>query len=37
VLLQPHAEYDLPRLAASSSLLLDTRGVLEPSNTVQRL
>lgn len=37
VLLQPHAEYDLQRLAAVSSLLLDTRGMLEPSRTVDRL
>ena len=37
VLLQPHSAYDLDRLAQSSALLLDTRGVVEPSGSVHRL
>ncbi|QTE29025.1 nucleotide sugar dehydrogenase [Pengzhenrongella sicca] len=37
VLLQPHATYDLDRLARASSLLLDTRGRLAPSGSVHRL
>jgi UDP-N-acetyl-D-glucosamine dehydrogenase len=37
VLLQPHSTYDLDRLEESSSLLLDTRGVLDASETVHRL
>ncbi len=37
VLLQPHTEYDLDRLAAVSRLLLDTRGVVTDSPTVLRL
>lgn len=37
ILLQPHAVYDLDRLVQSSSLLLDTRGLLERSDTVHRL
>lgn len=37
VLLQPHAVYDLHELASRSSLLLDTRGKLPPSESVLRL
>jgi len=37
VLLQPHSAYDLDRLAQSSARLLDTRGILERSDTVHRL
>ena len=37
VLLQPHSVFDLDRLAQSSPLLLDTRGVLDCSETVYRL
>jgi len=37
VLLQPHSAYDLDRLAESSALLLDTRGMLEGSETIHRL
>jgi UDP-N-acetyl-D-mannosaminuronate dehydrogenase len=37
VLLQPHAEYDLARLAAASRLLLDTRGVVADGPSVLRL
>jgi UDP-N-acetyl-D-glucosamine dehydrogenase len=37
VLLQPHSAYDLDALAQASSLLLDTRGSLESSETVHRL
>jgi UDP-N-acetyl-D-glucosamine dehydrogenase len=37
VLLQPHSDYDLGRLAASSVLLLDTRGIVESSDSVRRL
>jgi len=37
VLLQPHSAYDLGRLAQSSALLLDTRGMLERTKTVHRL
>jgi UDP-N-acetyl-D-mannosaminuronate dehydrogenase len=37
VLLQPHAEYDLGRLVAESRLILDTRGVLQPADSVSRL
>ena len=37
VLLQPHQEYDLSRLAAVSRLLLDTRGVVVDAPTVIRL
>jgi hypothetical protein len=36
-LLQPHSAYDLARLAESSALLLDTRGILESSDMVHRL
>jgi UDP-N-acetyl-D-glucosamine dehydrogenase len=37
VLLQPHSVYDLDRLAQSSALMLDTRGILESSVKVCRL
>lgn len=37
VMLQPHSIYDLSRLADVSSMLLDTRGALDPSPTVHRL
>jgi UDP-N-acetyl-D-glucosamine dehydrogenase len=37
VLLQPHSVYDLERLAKSSALLLDTRGLLKSSEVVRRL
>ncbi|WP_076261526.1 nucleotide sugar dehydrogenase [Intrasporangium flavum] len=37
VLLQPHAQYDLDRLAAVGSPLLDTRGVIDQTEAVQRL
>ena len=37
VLLQPHTVYDLHELASRSSLLLDTRGKLPPSESVLRL
>lgn len=37
VLLQPHSGYDLEQIAESSTLLLDTRGALERSDTVHRL
>lgn len=37
VLLQPHASYDLPALAARSRALLDTRGVLASQAGVDRL
>lgn len=37
VLLQPHRAYDLDRLVAASTYLLDTRGRLQPSLTVSRL
>jgi len=37
VLLQPHGQYDLERLAAESRLILDTRGVLQPAESVSRL
>jgi len=37
VLLQAHSAYDLERLATSSALLLDTRGVLESSDVVLKL
>ncbi len=35
ILLQPHGSYDLVRLAASSRLLLDTRGVVTASGVVR--
>jgi len=37
VLLQPHRQYDLGRLAGESHLLLDTRGVIPPAESVIRL
>ena len=37
VLLQPHSEYDLSRLADASTLMLDTRGVVNGSKRVIRL
>ncbi len=37
VLLQPHAAYDLKRLATASSLMFDTRAAVEKSDTVHRL
>lgn len=37
VLLQQHRAYDLERVAASSSLVLDTRGVVPAGATVDRL
>ena len=37
VLLQPHGEYDLARLASVSRLLLDTRGVVADAPAVLRL
>jgi UDP-N-acetyl-D-glucosamine dehydrogenase len=37
VLLQPHAAYDLDRLATSGPIVLDTRGVLEETGSVIRL
>ena len=37
VLLQPHTEYDLARLAEVSRLLLDTRGVVADAPAVLRL
>ena len=36
ILLQPHRQYDLERLAATAKLLLDTRGILTGDN-VERL
>jgi len=37
VLLQPHSQYDLGRMAGESRLLLDTRGVVPPTESVSRL
>jgi UDP-N-acetyl-D-glucosamine dehydrogenase len=37
VLLQPHGEYDLGRIAGESRFMLDTRGVADESGTVVRL
>lgn len=37
ILVQPHATYDLNRLGKSSSLMLDTRGAVDRSETVVRL
>jgi UDP-N-acetyl-D-glucosamine dehydrogenase len=37
VLLQPHTQYDLGRLAGQSHLILDTRGVTSASDRVVRL
>lgn len=37
VLLQPHAQYDVDRLASSCAMMLDTRGVASASERVFRL
>jgi UDP-N-acetyl-D-mannosaminuronate dehydrogenase len=37
VLLQAHASYDLPALAAAAPILLDTRGRLAKTDTVEHL
>lgn len=37
ILLQPHRAFDLGLIATSGSPVLDTRGVLSPSETVERL
>ena len=37
ILLQPHRAFDLDLIAGRGSLVLDTRGVLPPSETVERL
>lgn len=37
VLLQPHGQYDLGRMASESQLLLDTRGIMVSSSSVVRL
>jgi nucleotide sugar dehydrogenase len=37
ILLQAHAEYDIPALASEATLFLDTRGTLSPSSTVDVL
>lgn len=37
VLLQAHAEYDLPAFAEAATTLLDTRGVVVPGDSVIRL
>ena len=37
VLLQPHVAYDLEKLSAASSLLLDTRGLVSEADNVRRL
>ncbi len=37
IVLQPHAVYDVPALAARAQLCLDTRGVTEPGDTIHRL
>jgi UDP-N-acetyl-D-glucosamine dehydrogenase len=37
ILLQPHRAFDLDLIATRGSLVLDTRGVLPPSETVERL
>jgi len=37
VLLQPHSQYDLGRMAAESRLILDTRGMVPPADSVSRL
>jgi nucleotide sugar dehydrogenase len=37
ILLQPHSAYDLNRLAISARLILDTRGVLCRTETVERI
>jgi len=37
VLLQPHSQYDLGRMAGESRLILDTRGLVPPAESVSRL
>ena len=37
VLLQPHAVFDLAEIQNKAQLVLDTRGVLVDSDTVERL
>ncbi|GLY80697.1 nucleotide sugar dehydrogenase [Actinoallomurus iriomotensis] len=37
ILLQPHRSFDLSLVATRAPLVLDTRGVLPPSDTVERL
>jgi UDP-N-acetyl-D-glucosamine dehydrogenase len=37
VLLQPHSQYDLGRMAGESRLILDTRGIVPPAESVNRL
>jgi nucleotide sugar dehydrogenase len=37
ILLQPHRSFDLSLVATRSAMVLDTRGVLPPSDTVERL
>jgi UDP-N-acetyl-D-glucosamine dehydrogenase len=37
ILLQPHRSFDLSLVATRSTMVLDTRGVLPPSATVERL
>jgi nucleotide sugar dehydrogenase len=37
ILLQPHRSFDLSLVATRAALVLDTRGVLPPSDTVERL
>ena len=37
ILLQPHRCFDLAAVATRATLVLDTRGVLPPSDTVERL
>jgi UDP-N-acetyl-D-glucosamine dehydrogenase len=37
ILLQPHRTFDLSRIASHATLVLDTRGVLPESRTIERL
>ncbi len=37
ILLQPHGAYDLPRIARTARLMLDTRGVVPPAPHVEAL
>jgi UDP-N-acetyl-D-mannosaminuronate dehydrogenase len=37
ILLQPHRSFDLSLVATRSAMVLDTRGVLPASETVERL
>jgi hypothetical protein len=37
ILLQPHAAYDLGRIARAARLMLDTRGVTTPAPHVEAL